>query len=75
MDKIKRGDVIAALIFIAVWAFYFNYEGATSFDINETFTLPLMVAAEYSGLALLYAVWRYAYDKKGKDGKDTRTGS
>jgi hypothetical protein len=66
------------VIFVVVWVFYLNYEGTTPFDINETLTLPLLIAAEYTGLALLYAIWRYAYDKRGKDGKDSkdrRTGS
>ncbi|MCK5308647.1 MAG: hypothetical protein KAJ73_08555 [Zetaproteobacteria bacterium] len=70
MSRIRIVDAIIIVIFIAVWGFYFSYEGTTRFDVNQTFTLPLLIAAESTALAVLYAVFRY-YSHKVKTGKLT----
>jgi len=68
MSMIKIIDTIVFVILIAAWGFYFLYEGATRFDVNQIFTLPLMIATESTALAVLYAVIRY-FSHKVKTGK------
>ncbi len=66
MSRIKIIDTIVVVIFIAVWGFYFSYEGHTRFDVDQNLTLPLMIAVESTALAVLYAVFRYYKIKGGK---------
>ena len=66
MSRIKIIDITVAVIFIAVWGFYFSYEGHTRFDLNQTLTMPLLIAVECTALAVLYAVFRYYKIKTGK---------
>jgi len=61
MSRIRIIDTIVIVIFITVWGFYILYEGQTRFDVNQTITLPLLIAAESTALAVLYAVARYIY--------------
>jgi len=68
MSRIRIIDVIVVVILIAVWGFYLSHEGSTRFDVNQTFTLPWLIAAESTALAVLYAVLRY-YNYKIKTGK------
>jgi len=68
MSRIRIIDAIVIVIFISVWGFYLSYEGSTRFDANQTFTLPWLIAAESTALAVLYALFRY-YSHKIKTGK------
>ncbi len=68
MSRTRIIDVIVIVILIAVWGFYLSREGSTRFDVNQTFTLPWLIAAESTALAVLYAVLRY-YRHKIKTGK------
>lgn len=62
--KIIKTDFIVATIVIGAWIFYLNFDGATRFDISQSLTLPLLLAADFTGLALLYVIGRYLYIKK-----------
>ncbi len=68
MSMIKIIDTIVFVIVITAWGFYFLYEGTTRFDVNQIFTLPLLIATESTALAVLYAVIRY-FSHKVKTGK------
>jgi len=70
MSRIRIIDTIVFVILIAAWGFYFSYGGTTRFDVNQIFTLPLLIASESTALAVLYAVIRY-YSHKVKTGKLT----
>ena len=59
MGKIIKSDIVVGIIFIGTWLFYLIYDGSTRFDINQTITLPLLVAADFTALAILYVVGRY----------------
>jgi len=59
MGKIIKSDIVIGIIFIGTWLFYLLYDGSTRFDINQTITLPLLVAADFTALAILYVVGRY----------------
>jgi len=59
MGKIIKSDIVIGIIFIGTWLFYLIYDGSTRFDINQTITLPLLVAADFTALAILYVVGRY----------------
>ncbi len=65
MVKIIKADVILAAIAIGAWVFYFVFDGATRYDINQTITLPLFLAIWLTAMALLYAIGRYYNAKKG----------
>ena len=65
MEKIIKSDIIVGIIFIAAWMFYLTYDGSTRFDINQTITLPLLVAADFTALAMLYVAGRYYTARKG----------
>lgn len=64
--KLIKSDIVAVVIFLGVWLFYLIYNGPTRFDVNQTITLPLIVAAEFTALVILYAAGRYFTAKKGK---------
>lgn len=66
MGKLIKSDIVIAVIVIASWLFYLVFDGSTRFDVNEIFTLPLLVAAELSTFAVLYAAGRYFTAKKGR---------
>lgn len=66
MQKIIKSDFVVAAIFIGTWLFYLTYEGSTRFDINHVLTLPLLAAADFTAMAVLYAAARYYIIKKGK---------
>lgn len=68
MYKIIKTDIVIAVILIGTWLFYLIFEGSTRFDINQTYTLPLLVAIEFTALATLFAAGRYYTAKKGKIG-------
>ncbi len=68
MSRIRIIDAIVIVIFIAAWGFYLSHEESTRFDVNQTFTLPWLIAAETTALAILYAMFRY-YRHKIKTGK------
>jgi len=68
MSRIRIIDAIVIVLFISAWGFYLSYEGSTRFDVNQTFTLPWLIAAESTALAILYAMFRY-YRYKIKTGK------
>jgi len=70
VSRIRIIDTIVIVVFIAVWGFYLSHEGSTRFDVNQTFTLPWLIAAESTALAILYAMFRY-YRYKIKTGKLT----
>ncbi|MCP4042896.1 MAG: hypothetical protein GY731_13220 [Gammaproteobacteria bacterium] len=59
MGKIIKSDIVVGIVFIGVWLFYLTYDGTTRFDINQTATLPLLVAADFTALAILYVAGRY----------------
>ncbi len=65
MEKIIKSDIVIAAILIGTWVYYLTIDGPTRFDINETITLPLLVAADFTALAVLYAAGRYYTAKKG----------
>lgn len=67
MSKIKRIDIIAIVLFIPIWGFYFLYEGHSKLDINEVFTLPLLIALEYTAASVAYGIWRYNVLKGNRD--------
>lgn len=54
-----------AAILIGTWVFYLTFEGPTRFDISHFLTLPLLVAADFTAIATLYAAARYYVTKKG----------
>ena len=60
MKKIAWLDLVFIALVAAVWIFYLGHSGSTRFDINDTFTLPLLVAVEFTVLFLLYVLWRYS---------------
>ena len=64
MDKIIKSDIVVAVIVIGTWLFYLTYEGSTRLDINQTLTLPLLAAADFTALAALYIIGRYYTAKK-----------
>ncbi len=66
MEKIIKSDIVIAVILIATWVYYFMFKSPTRFDISETVTLPLLVAVEFTGLAVLYAAGRYFTAGKSK---------
>ena len=66
MGKFRKSDFVVAAIIIAGWLYYLTFEGTTRFDVNETITLPLLIAAELTALAFLYAAGRYYMAKDGK---------
>ncbi len=70
MDKIIKSDYVVASILIGTWLFYLTYEGSTRFDINQTVTLPLLAAADFTALAIIYAAARYYTIKHGKPTPD-----
>jgi len=59
MIKIIRTDVVVAAIIIGAWLFYFAFDRATRYDINERITLPLFMAVWLTAVAALYAIGRY----------------
>jgi hypothetical protein len=65
MGKIIKSDIVVGIIFIGTWLFYLTYDGATRFDVNQTITLPLLVAADFTALAILYVAGRYYTARKG----------
>ena len=65
MGKIIKSDIVVGIIFIGAWLFYLTYDGSTRFDINQTITLPLLVAADFTALAILYVAGRYYTARKG----------
>ncbi|GMQ83794.1 MAG: hypothetical protein BMS9Abin06_0535 [Gammaproteobacteria bacterium] len=66
MEKIIKIDIVIAVILIGTWVYYLMFEGSTRFDISETVTLPLLVAVEFTGVAVLYAAGRYFTAGKSK---------
>ena len=64
MGKIIKSDIVVGIIIIGAWLFYLTYDGSTRFDVNQTITLPLLVAAEFTALAILYVVGRYYTARK-----------
>ncbi len=71
MEKFIKSDYVFAVILISTWLFYLLYEGSTRYDINQTITLPLLVAADFTAISILYAVGRYYTAKKGNIVKAT----
>ncbi|HEC12352.1 MAG TPA: hypothetical protein ENI80_03740 [Acidiferrobacteraceae bacterium] len=69
MEKIIKSDIVIAVIFIGAWIFYLTFDGSTRFDVSETITLPLLAAADFTALAILYAAGRYYTAKKGNINK------
>ncbi len=65
MEKFTKSDIIVTIILIGSWLFYFMYDGTTRFDINQTVTLPLLGAADFTGISILYAMGRYYAARKG----------
>jgi drug/metabolite transporter superfamily protein YnfA len=66
MVKIIKADVIVAAIVVGAWLFYFTFDGATRYDVNQTITLPLFVAAWLTAVAAVYAIGRYYKAKQGE---------
>ncbi len=66
MENIIKSDYVFAIILIGTWLFYLIFEGTTRFDLNQTITLPLLVAADFTAITILYAAGRYFTAKKGK---------
>ena len=66
MLKLIKSDIVITVILLGAWLFYLIYDAPTRFDVNQTLTLPLLVAAEFTALAILYAAGRYFTAKKGK---------
>lgn len=64
--KLIKSDIVITVILLGAWLFYLIYDTPTRFDINQSATLPLFVAAEFTALAILYAAGRYFTAKKGK---------
>jgi len=64
MVKFIKSDFIVAAIPLVTWVFYLTYDGSTRFDLSQTITLPLLLAADFTGLALLYVIGRYYMLKK-----------
>ncbi len=64
MGKVIKGDIVVGIIFIGAWLFYMTYDGSTRFDINQTITLPLLVAADFTALTILYIAGRYYTTRK-----------
>jgi nitric oxide reductase large subunit len=69
--KIIKSDIVVAVILFGTWLFYLAYDGSTRFDINQTITLPLLLAADFTALAALYAAGRYYTAKKGTSIKES----
>lgn len=66
MENIRKSDIVVVVILIGAWLFYLMFEGSTRFDVNHVITLPLLVAAEFTAVAVLYAAGRYFTAKKSK---------
>lgn len=64
--KLIKSDIVVTVILLSAWLFYLIYGGSTRFDVNQTVTLTLLVAAEFTALAILYAAGRYFTAKKGR---------
>jgi hypothetical protein len=47
-----------------------TFESSTRLDINNILTLPLLAAADFTALAILYAAARYYIIKNGKPTPD-----
>ena len=62
--KFIKSDFVVATLLLGTWVFYLTYDGSTRFDLSQTLTLPLLAAADLTGLAILYAVGRYHFAKK-----------
>lgn len=69
MGIFRKSDAVFAVIFIGAWLFYLTFDVSTRFDVNETITLPLLAAADFTAITILYAVGRYFTAKKGSIGK------
>ena len=67
MVKFIKSDYVIAVILFGTWVFYLMYDGSTRFDINPTITLPLLAAADFTALGILYVMGRY-YTAKKKGG-------
>ena len=59
MSKQNIIDIIAMIMLVVAWIFFFSFKGHTKFDINGIFTLPLLIALEATAIFLIYAIWRY----------------
>lgn len=64
MEKFIKSDYVFAVILISTWLFYLLYDGSTRFDVNQTITVPLLVAADFTAISILYSVGRYYTAKK-----------
>lgn len=64
MQNIIKSDYVFAIILIGTWLFYLMFEGPTRFDVNQTITLPLLVAVDFTAITILYVAGRYFTAKK-----------
>ncbi len=65
MIKFRKSDIVVIVILTGSWLFYLLYGGTTRFDLNQIITLPLLVAADFTALSILYAAGRYYTARKG----------